>query len=223
MELKKIVLIVVIVLVVLNIFNIGMYVFYRSVSHGLPSGRDMYLVSSKFNLNFDEITTFDSIVNTWKDTFIIKFECNAINSRSTTQLFKNGKMGVMFDGSGRPYTIALSSKEQSIVAFKSGSKKLLMKFKLKDDSDYSPVQFGLYLEGCPNGIVDFTLDEMKKFPRTINMKWYTLNSKSQSLAWSIKPLFTSQDVINGIPNVTTPDENGHMPDTEISIDVNVVN
>lgn len=219
-------IIVVIVLIVIAAMGVGGYFLYQAIKTGMTSGPNEYLVSTKINLNLNELTTLESVANSWKDTFLFKMsstkETVTGNDGTDDHLYKNAKVSVTVGEYGLIHTYTLKQEEQKITLFKSGSKSIVMKCKLKDDTKMSEVNYEVVLEGCPTGVSDFTVDELKKFPSVVYMKWYTTNKIAQGLAWTIKPLFNGTDVANKIATISI-DADGNNADQHLDLDFNLLN
>jgi hypothetical protein len=220
-------IIVIIVLVVLVAMGVGGYFLYQAFKKGMTSGSEDYLVSTKVKLNLNELTTLESAANSWKDTFLFKITSNKEivtgNDGTDDNLYVGKKVTVTVGEYGIPHYLTLTTAEQKVVLFKSGTKSVVMKIKLNDANPMSSVTYEVVLEGCPTGVSDFTVDELKRFPTIIYIRWYTKNKIAQGISWTIKPLFNSTDVNQKIANPIAADADGNNADQHLELDLNLLN
>jgi hypothetical protein len=224
MNITTIVIVVVLVLVVLASLGVGAYFLYRAITHGLKSGKEDYLVSVEARFNLHKLETLDGIIQDWLDPPMFGMVCERYeaegNDGTADDLYVNRNVLITVGDMGIPHSVTLTTTDQSIVLFKSGSKSIVLKCKLADESKMANVQYFIFLEGCPNGVKDFTLAELKRFPSVIRMRWYTVNKIAQNIMYIHTPLTSAVDGGDMVFIYAEPGKDNN--DVDVKLDLNMI-
>jgi hypothetical protein len=188
----------IILLIVIAAVVIGGYFAYQSYIKGLPSGDANYLVSLKYTFNMQDLTTLEGLKRDWKNGSPLmtikssKIWDDGFNPETSDNLYTKANVLITVGEFGVPKSISLTTDYSRVVLLEYGEKSIVLRCRLLDSTRMSAVVYDIVLEGCPNGVKDFTIEKLKKFPKVIRIRWYTVNKLPQKLKWETFPLLSDR-------------------------------